>query len=789
MSLRSSIRLILLTGTAVASVPAVGVAQPAGDSQVRNGLEEIIVTARRREENLQSVPISVTALTGEQLAQSGVTSVRDLQSHVPSLVVAPQGTSRSVVGFGIRGMRSTSFLVLDDPAVGTYFAEAVQVRTYGFGESLYDIQSIQVLKGPQGTLFGRNNTGGAILVEPNKPDLSGFSALTKIGAGNYGLRQGSGFINLPMGEKMAFRLAGSIKRTDGYSTNVLNGQKWDDDRNESVRASFLFEPTDGITSTTIFDLIHADQAPDSARLTGFTPLVSAGFRALFTPALDAQNARDISQFASTMGTNGPQDGFAPARCVANPNLKCRAGLLPEAKLRNWGVLNNTSIEMGDLTLKNIASYRNIHYVNEGADIVTGGSSLSPGIQSMQNNDSNTVSDELQLLGKALNGELDWITGAFYLRERGTEFAPNYQFTTANWNATTGDGENKSYAVFAQGTYHITEALSSTLGARYSWDKREAEDKSYSVNGATGAKTCQVRDNTGALLPGDACVLAGNASFSEPTWTASLEYQATDHALLYLTSRRGYKSGGFSLRAHRGERFGYDPEFVTDFETGLKADWNGAMPVRTNLALFYSKYKDIQRLVTDTTLTPTVTYIFNAAKAHVTGGELEFTVIPVTGLELSAYVSMAKARYDDYTDPSTTAAGLSDPLRGSDLSSQRFQLIPDYQGGVSLQYTLPLPAAIGEVSLRGDYFRQSEMWWDPTKAAEDATHQPGYGLLNLRADWNNIMGIPLDFGAFVTNAADKEYRTGGAVVAGIVNTTFGPPRMYGAEFTYHFGSSR
>ena len=753
----------------------------------RSGLEEIVVTARRREENLQAVPISVTAMSGEQLAESGVTTVRDLQAHVPSLVVNTQGTDRMVVGFGIRGMRSASFLVLDDPAVGTYFAEGLQARTYGFGEMLFDIASVQVLKGPQGTLFGRNNTGGAILVEPNKPKLSTFEANAKVIAGDYSRYGGEATVNIPMGSAMSLRVAGSIDKRNGYSKNLLSGQEWDGVDTQAARVSFLIKPSDALSSNTIFDYLHADQSPSSSRLVGFTPLVSAGFRTLFTPSLNRQQARDISDFESLVGSNGPNDGFAPFRCAANPLLKCRSSTEPRIRLKNWGVLNNTSFQLTDsLTLKNIVSYRDILYHNEGVDNLSG-SAL--GIQSNQRNESNTLTEELQLQGKSFGGSLDWIFGGYFLRERGSEFAPNYQFTVANWNATTGSGENKSWAAFAQGTYHFTPALSATLGGRFTWDKRIAHDDSYTISGSTGAKTCQVRAEDGTPLPVNACTMTGESSFSEPTWTASVEYKATDDILLYGTSRRGYKSGGFSLRAHRPQRFGYRPEFVTDFEAGLKADWDIGIPLRTNLAVYYSKYKDIQRQVTDTTLTPTVTYVFNAAKAHVTGGEFEFTVIPLKGLEFSGYASMSKARYDEYIDPATTAAGLSDPLRGRDLSSQRFTSIPDYQGGLSIKYTLPLPETIGAVSVRADGTYQSKSWWDPTKAAEDVAEQPAFGLLNVRADWTDVMGIPLDLAVYATNVTDKEYQVGGSVIAGIAAAVYGAPRMIAGEVTYRFGGAK
>jgi iron complex outermembrane receptor protein len=151
--------------------------------------------------------------------------------------------------------------------------------------------------------------------------------------------------------------------------------------------------------------------------------------------------------------------------------------------------------------------------------------------------------------------------------------------------------------------------------------------------------------------------------------------------------------------------------------------------------------------------------------------------------------MQKARYDKYIDPSTTAAGLSDPLRGQDLSSQPFQSVPDYQGGLSISYTLPLPSTVGEVSMRGDAFYQSEMWWDTTKAAEGVARQSGYSLLNLRADWKRVMGTALDFGVYATNVADKKYQVGGSVIAGVATAVYGTPRMFGGEFTYHFGAAK
>jgi iron complex outermembrane receptor protein len=221
----------------------------------RDTIDEVVVTARRREESMQTVPISITAVSGEELVKRGVRDAYDLQNSVPSLTMATNSTQTKALMPGIRSVATRSFLLLDDPPVGTYFAEGAIGHPWGFGDAMFDIQSIQTLKGPQGTLFGRNTTGGAILIEPNKPSFDGFDGSVKAAVGSYNLRRTDVVLNVPLGRVAAMRIAAEHNRRDGYVTNILSGQKRDGVGNDAVRFQITFKPTENITSNTIVDYL------------------------------------------------------------------------------------------------------------------------------------------------------------------------------------------------------------------------------------------------------------------------------------------------------------------------------------------------------------------------------------------------------------------------------------------------------------------------------------------------------------------------------------------------------
>jgi iron complex outermembrane receptor protein len=657
-------------------------------------------------------------------------------------------------------------------------------------------------------LFGRNTTAGAVLIEPNKASIDeGFNGNAKVTLDNYNLQQLNGMVNIPLNDVAAIRIAGEHKKRDGYTTNILTGQKWDGVGNDSIRISLLLKPTRDISSHTIIDYLDEDASPTSSEVIAvFAPnggfglggLVPASAYAGYSRILGEQQARGPWKVAITDGTNGPFDMLSPSRCTAaNPGAHCRSHALPKETLSTGGILNNTQIEFDGFTIKNIVAFRRMHHRDEDNHSFAGGSpngSLAPsgGGDADVRSTTSQWQEEFQLLGKAFDNRLDWQTGLFMMREWGSEFSPAYTNST-NWSQSIGYSTNESKGIFAQGTYALTDKLKGTLGVRKNWDHRDAKDQSDATNSATGVKTCQVRVGaTAAFLPITNCIMAGERDWQANTYTMALDYQVQDHTLLYVKHDRGYKSGGFSLRSHRIAQFAYDPEFVLNTEVGVKADWSlFDRPIRTNFALFTLDYTNQQLQVTNAGTNPVTTYVANVGKSQIRGAEFEVTYKATKRLELSGYWSYANPKYLNYA----TAFAAGGPV--VDLSGRPWAL-PRYQANLAAAYTLPLDSSVGTVTARADATFRSKSIVDnsvagllgtagaPPTAGFTQNPQAGFGLLNLRVDWSRPMGNPVDLALFVTNATNVAYIQGGTGVNGLVSANIAPPRMFGVELSYKFG---
>jgi len=387
---------LLGAGSAVAQVTESQKAPSSADSGSAVG--EVIVTARRRAEDIVKTPVAVTAISGAQLKAANVTSLNEIDRLAPSLRVSPIVGRLDQVTFSIRGMNETSGLITADPAVGVYFADAIQTRSQGVGRALFDIASVQVLNGPQGTLFGRNLTGGAILIEPNAPVLDKWEGYAQGTYGNYNRREFQGAVNIPLGDMFALRLGANISGRDGYMHNVVTNTDIRSDYSNSYRASLLFEPTNYFHNTLIFDGFNGHGLGG-----GFTPVAVNPELALPVPfnaaliagelaALKAQQARSVYDVAEDQ--NYP---FSDS---------------------NYGLTNTSALETGGLTFKNIFNWRRV----KSSDVQ--GSGLPPilGLDILEviNNDTDVhqITDEIQVLGSALDNHIDYQAGFYYFREHG-----------------------------------------------------------------------------------------------------------------------------------------------------------------------------------------------------------------------------------------------------------------------------------------------------------------------------------------------------------------------------------
>lgn len=740
-------------------------AQESGAEHASAGLEEVVVTARRRDESLQRVPVSITSLSGATLEQASVQRVEDLRFLAPSLQISPSPFGNSVPGYTIRGQRQLEALSTQDPSVVLYFSEVPLMRPHATNGSFFDLNSVQVLKGPQGTLFGRNTTGGAVLVTPNRPEDE-LAAELSGGFGNRGAYDVGGFLNVPAGETFALRFAGQLQHRDGYTSNLFSGADVDEDDIWSIRVGALWSPNDAIQSYTVYEQSKRDQASSGWRLHAVNP---TGAYAAFPGTVAALQAT-LARLDS-----------ADWHTVENDQVA-----LEQAD--SWSLVNVTTFKYGSVTLKNILGYRDVEtfgrYDYDGSAVrVTGAGTGSVSLFNSQNTlDGDQWSEEFQVLGQALDDRLDWIAGTFWFKEDNYDDQRSELFGR---RANVGTGINESYSVFAQGTYRFEglDGLSTTAGLRYTWDDRELISENQIQGLAQPALTCRLRNADGSIP--DPCRRTTTYEDDAPSYTLGLEYQINPDTLTYFSYDHGYRSGGLQLRANsENEVKTFDPETVDDYEIGLKTTMNlGESRLRANLALFYSDYKDIQRTISyiPTGLTILSTAVLNAADATIQGGELEIAFLPTENFEITGFVGYTDAKYDSFPNP----GGITLPIPGKPLEDNKFAMLPETTASVNLRYTVPMGNA-GESVFQAGWYMQTEMAIsdinDPNGFIE------GYDLFNASVEWNDVLQSPLDLRMYVRNLTDEEYATGGVSVwtTGFVSYMLGAPRTYGLELRYRFG---
>jgi iron complex outermembrane recepter protein len=755
------------------------VAQTRGDSsavKVDNALEQVVVTARRKAEREQDVPLAVTALSGDFLERNAVTNITDLNGKVPSLSIE-SFNSRTYTNVGIRANRSANIAPGQDPAVGYYFNEVNFGFPVGINQQMFDLQAVEVVKGPQGTLFGRNTTGGAVLMTSARP-TDEFEGSTSVGYTTFDGRdghQGTAILNLPVADALAIRLGGEIVRRDGYVENLIsdqqlaayevtpylgttNGKPMNDEHSSAWRVSVLWRPSDDVESLLIYQGSRMRTRGLAYTLTALNPLGFANF-ATGGAALSAFERRQQQQDEDFWTTE--------------------QGAALYDRLSTYGITNTTTWSITDsLTVKNVAGWRRFDL-----EQAIGISGLPFQILDSRINDyGREWSEELQLQGEA-GTRISWVAGAYYSEQRIRH--PNNSMILPQFGSVPDDqgslSENDSRALFVQATVQIpgVQGLSFTGGARRTKDNREMAAFHFA---SELRSACVIRDANGSPLPANACQLRGKTDYARTTYNLSLDYKLDDQTLIYLARRRGYRAGGWNYLPDNPQTFGpFEPEDVTDYEVGLKKDWFfGDASLRTNLAVYTQDYNGIQRF-SNPVSNPTAFAVINAADSTITGGELELTFMPVSSLELGAFFSYIDADFKQFV----TGSG--------DFSDNEFAQVPKRQYAVRARYTLPLGTAIGDVSLQADYNYRSHVFFvdtaeGPGDGPRASQGQDGYGLLNLRVDWETVLSSDFDLSLYVKNATAEEYNTFGIQLyssLGYNIATIGEPRVVGLQGTYRF----
>lgn len=734
-------------------------------------LQEIVVTARRREESINTVPVAVTALTSEDIRSKSIETAEDLQKFVPSLNVSSSVT-RDDYTFSLRGMGPTGGsgpgAVLGGGGTGVvaYFAE---VPTTAAGPGLfYDLENVQVAEGPQGTLFGKNTTGGVVLFVPKKP-VNDFEGSIDAGGGNYSLKTVTAVVNTPIvDDVLRVRLAGQVVDREGFTIDrgpFYAGRDYDNRHYWALRLSVVFRPSESLENYTIFSALHSHENGDGFVLTAVNP--NGPFASQLVPILAQQQAAGIRSTALSDDEIDKRD--------------------------NYGVINTTRWTWSEsLQFKNIFSYQVQKWRNgedvDGTHLVL--DDLVAPRSGGWHTQVATYTDEPQLQGEALGGNLHFTAGAYY--EDGHNIAPQpYEvdvaeggFVIQQANQTNSE---RSRGLYAQTTYNLQgfssslSGLNLTTGYRYTWDNYSYGIAAYSPSLGNACLT------SAGTYPQVNCSFVASGSSTGHSWTLGLDYHLSGNTLVYIRSGRGYVPGGFNPSfgftpgGVNTPQFRFAPESAVDVELGVKTPFAiGAARGQISADIFHSNFTNIQRYVSEV-LPGGVESNFtaNASEARIDGFEFQGSIAPNRALTIDATYSY---NYGKYTK--------LDPAAAPSLVGVPFAYLPNHKASLGASYVLPVTARAGEISTSAFFSYQSRFFDAPTVQPFD--YIAGYGLLNARIDWKNIGTSPLDAAFFVTNATNKNYRVGqysGLVANGYITSFYGEPRMYGVQLRYRFGAAR
>jgi iron complex outermembrane receptor protein len=713
-----------------------------------SALQEIVVTARKREESLQDVPLSVVAISAKALEQRSIESLEDLAQNVPNFHLSEQPNGGRLAGVAfIRGVGQRDANSAYDPAVGLYVDGVYMGRTFGSNLDLLDVQRVEVLRGPQGTLFGKNTSGGAINIVTQQPDASAgaLSGNARLTAGSRDRLDLLGSVNIPLStDRLAVRLAGSRLMQDGYGHRA-DGQEMADTDRTFTRAQLLFQPAERFSALLAGDWLELDEKNASFKLIAVNPTGPiAAYNAALDPDFDDRwvSARDY--FFSATGPNSVRGRLG-------------GGSLTLAYDGAWG------------TLKSITAYRKIAVRNE---LDADGSPVNI-VDEFQRLNQHQFSQELQLSGNGLGDRLSWVTGVYYFNEdiedRNTFPVLTALFGNAASLIRLYDVNNVSKAAFAQATYSLTEQLRLTGGVRYTQDDKDVEATRLSYPTAVQIFAIPDQHNSSATSP-----------------RLGLDYRWTDEVMTYLSMAQGAKNGGFNGQAARPTDFDeFDDETVWTYEAGLRSQWLDGR-ARVNVTAFYSRYKNLQLQINGITnvngLPTPFNIITNVPRAHISGGEAELMISPARGLTFSGALGLTYGKYTKLpTDPEFVASRVI-------TTDSHFSHVPEVAYNLGAEYLMPVGSAL-QMTARIDYAHKSRIFYN-TENTRPVT-QPAYGLLNARLTFDHEpSGISVAL--FGTNLTDKAYILGGFDDAtnrnpglGFAFAAQGAPREWGISLAKQF----
>jgi iron complex outermembrane recepter protein len=848
LMLGAAVSVLALANVAKAADPAPATpASPPADAS--SGVQSIVVTARKRSENLERVPVAITAQSGQQLKQEHVQQFTDLAGFVPSLQVETNFSSPTAANFELRGISSPDLLLTFSPPVGIYEDTAPIPYPIGTNLSFVDLSRVEVLKGPQGTLYGRNTTGGAVNIITQGADYNGVHGYLTAQVGNYGDQQYTGAVNVPLiDDVLAVRLVGQYWYREGYMHDLYNGQ-WDGGSHDDAffRASIRFDPTSYIHSITKFEYAKTQESAQAYQtvFVGGAGVAAAGLEAGFeTPScaglLNPSNPASIeSVIGCGVGALEKEVPSSKFQTYANP--------IQGFNVNVWHFVEDATFDLGpDVQLRSItgghhvASYQLLDSDSTSFDLVqsnagTDGFFSPPGavhpwpIGQLPDQEYTTWSQEFDLSGKAFDQRLNWLLGAFAEYDGGNGGQPDAAVPLAveigseaagptgpllpSANEITGSivpkVDSATWGVYSQDDFKINDMFSITAGARYSEvrdsltvdqvyynDIAGTFDCNIAANGADGSTFYATPHNT----PSE-CALSSGEKAAGLSYLLSLNVQLTPSELLYLKTSRGFQ--GPTLQQRAPDQPPAKPQYATDYEAGLKSQlFDNRLVV--NIDGYLTNYKDIVEGEDLVNAAGTLENIFlNAATAQIKGVEFDFTARPTEAWTVYGTASYIDANFNKYTADYPWGVALAKTLGFTTCSTDGFCTfnasgepfsVPPFQFSIGSRYEIPV-SSWGRLSGELDWTWHARI--PETTLNSDPELPPALlsealsseGTLNGRIQLD-IPQYKASVAVFATNLTNNVYRTGIFSLAsalGFATATVTPPLMFGVEFHKSFGN--
>jgi iron complex outermembrane receptor protein len=746
--IRNTVTRCLMAAAGAAVIAPIALAQQA---ERAGGLEEIIVTAQKRVESAQDVPIALSVFDSGTLQRANIRRIEEIVMRTPNFTMMRVNVGEPQ--FYIRGVGSNSDSAAGDPTVGVFQDEVYIGRISGAAFDVFDMERVEVLRGPQGTLFGRNTSGGAVNFIPKRPDQD-FYASAELDAGNYSSLAGRAVLNGGLTDTIAGRLSVSHRSHDGFSENIITGDELDDEDNWSARAQLLFGIGESSRLLLAYDFVTDDTAGnarvpfpvfDTGQVGAGNNLALGALRRIWPAGSDVRKSYSVPESFQERDINGLTARFES-----------------EASYGSWTVL-------GAWRKVELAWYEDLDGLKPFGNA---GPPFPPPYgwvlknRDVADEDAEQYSLETRLASPA-DSRLQWVAGLYWFTEevnREESFLTQFSLLPAAGGDVTfvQDVDSTTYAAFGQATYPFTDQLSVTAGLRFSYDEKDAHQ--------IGRNNDPTDATPGIpLFPGQPYDVKADDSWDSTTGRLGLDYRTGAGNLLYASISKGFKSGIFPSQNNVVQNVGEatPPEEVWSYEVGAKTQWFEDT-LRANLALFYMDYQDLQLFRLDPQLR---LQTFTEDTTNY-GAEFELLAAPADGLEVGLNVAWLKAEVD---------GGAND---GAQLPRA-----PEYSFGGFGQYTWAVTG--GSLMLRADFKwtddYRTEIAYNTGAPASDAanariTEIQSFALLDARAAYL-LEERNLEFAVWGKNLSDETYPTHIIPFLGNGFSIFAPPRTYGVSVSW------